>query len=138
MIDLILTPLREGDSWDSKESTVGSRDYSCNFGFQQRYEEYTDLPGVDSSFAGGELIDASDSEPYFVVAGSNNVRPLRVSTSNVTSPGQDTLQDAANNAEKVVTGEPTPHPFTHFPGQFADPDIPRRDPNYVWDQDYNN
>jgi len=97
---------------------------------------------VDSAFAqvGGDLVKAGteeqDSGPFYVVAGSNEVRPLSVSTSNVTSPGQDVLQDAANNAEKVVTGDI--NPFTNFPGQFADPDIQRRDPYDIWNSKYGN
>jgi len=122
--------------------TVGSGDYTCNFGFHPCVSEYNDLPGLDDAFTHicGDLIRAGtendDDDPYFVVAGSNEVRPLSVTTSNTTSPGQDTLQDAANNAEKVVTGEPTPHPFQHFPGRASAPSVALRDPYDVWDTDY--
>jgi len=80
---------------------TGQGHFSCNFGFQQRFEKYTDLPGVDSAFkrelespgscAGAtctedeyNVIEASTSpscstsDPCYVTAGSNNIPLVQV------------------------------------------------------------
>lgn len=88
------------------------------------------MPGVDSGFAGGELIDASDSEPFFVVAGSNDVPPLSVSVTSTPAPDQQVLIDAANNAELGVTGDA--NPFKNFPVTDLSNDLRDRNPFEVW------
>ena len=98
------------------------------------------MPGGDSAFAqvGGDLVKAGteeqDSGPFYVVAGSNEVPPLSVSISEVSSPGQDVLQDAAYNAETMETGDT--NPFTNFPTGRESTDTRPRNPYDIWDEIY--
>ena len=91
------------------------------------------MPGVDSGFAGGSLVDASGSGPYFIVAGNPDKPPLggpiSVSITSAEPPGTAAMETAANQAN-TQTG--STNPFNNFPG-FDDPQ--RRSPYAIWLED---
>ena len=104
----------------SISGSTGSAKYSCNYGFQQKWNPTRNL-----------LIDPGNyytgSSNRYIVQGSNDIQPITTSHSTTSAP------DNLANYASETTEDPTP--FENFPTGQTGGEI--KDPFEVWDQKYN-
>ena len=103
------------DELISNDVVGDQKRYTCNYGFQQRFNENADWPGLEDSgpFLDAQTVDPSNA-PYYLTEGSNSIGPVKVTTT--TTPPPSDLQDL-NQAIRNTNYPPHDQIFQHFPDE---------------------
>ena len=121
-------------------NNLDSKSYSCNFGFQQAFEDTKDFPAktVDSLFkADGSTCRNEDGtvqnlpysfDPCNIVQGSNDNNPIKVKVEQKRFSQTD-LETAISNTDNSTNAV-----FTAFPGAATGADV--RNPYEDWQSNY--
>ena len=100
------------------DDNTGAAKYSCNYGFQQKWNPTRNL-----------LIDPGNyytgSSNRYIVQGSNDIQPITTSHSTTSAP------DNLANYASETTEDPTP--FENFPDDPGN----IKNPFAVWDREHN-
>lgn len=125
---------------DYTGNILGRDEYSCNFGFQQEITDSSLLPLGDDAFTPfGDATTTSCSidDPCYIVAGTNNEPPVRVTIDSVNpsisgngNPRTDLIGDAENTDNPGYNSV-----FTNFPDRSFGSEV-ARNPFDVWSQLY--
>lgn len=111
------------------EDVILHTDYSCNYGFIQKYDGDPGNNGVFPSPQFEPFKDGSvaDSYPSYLVAGSNQIAPFN-GVQTVTSYIDETGFDFEEHQQATANPE---HPFKHFPTGGPSQDIDLRNPTKI-------